>query len=225
MNGSEKPRGILVSLSGIDGAGKTTLAKASVTVMEEQGMRCKYVWGGFVSSFTIVKPLIWVLKRSVFRGERHMERSSTKGTVLKSSLLSTIYQYAALLDYIFQGFIRIGIPLTLGTNVICDRYIYDLIASIGVLLDYPSEKSLALLHACLRFLPQPQLVFLIDVPERVAYQRKDDIISPASLALRRGTYLEMAKRHRMIVLDGSRDQEELKNLVVTDVLQFIAGEG
>lgn len=221
---AKNPKPTLVCIVGLDGAGKSTLAKALVTTMEEQSMRSKYLWGGFTSSFAIFKPLIWVMKGSVFRGNRYMERSSTKGTVLKSSLLSTIYQSLALVDYIFQGFVRIRLPLAVGTNVICDRYIYDLTTSIGVLLDYPLDRTMALLDRCLRFLPEPDLVFLIDVPEAVAYQRKDDITSLNSLSVRRGTYLEMAKQHRMAVLDGCRDPEELAEIVAAEVLQHMVGD-
>lgn len=222
---AKNPRPTLVCMVGIDGAGKSTLAKGLVTIMEEQGTRCKYVWGGFTSSFTIFKPLVAVMKASVFRGNRLMQQSSTKGTVLRSSALSTVYQYLALSDYIVQGLVRIRLPLAFGTNVICDRYIYDLTTSIGVLLDYPLDRTLGLLDRCLRFLPDPDLVFLIDLPEAIAYERKDDTISLNSLSLRRATYLEMAKRHPMIVLDGSREPEELKDTVATEVSQYIMGEG
>lgn len=215
---------IFVCLVGIDGAGKSTLAKALVTTLEEQGMRCKYVWGGFTSSFTIFKPFIAVMRQTVFRGDRHMEESETKGRVLKSPLLSTVYQYLALLDYIFQGFLRIRVPLRLGTSVICDRYIYDLTTSIGVLLDYPLDRTLGLLDRCLRFLPDPDLVFLIDLPEAIAYERKDDTMSLNSLSVRRGTYLEMAKQLRMTLLDGCRDPEALKEFVAVEVLQHMVGD-
>lgn len=210
---------------GIDGSGKSTLAKALIAITEEHGIRCKYVWGGFNSSFVVFKPLVTAMKKLVFRGNNHMEESSTKGRVLKSSRLSTVYQYLALSDYIVQGLVRIRLPLAFGTNVVCDRYIYDLTTSIGVLMDYTADRTVALLDRCLRVLPRPDLVFLIDLPAALAYQRKDDVVSVDFLSVRRDIYLQMAEKHGMTILDGSRDPQELQELAAGKVLQYVAGQG
>jgi len=211
-------KSVLVCFVGIDGAGKSTLAKALTSVIEEQGIRCRYVWGGFNSSFTIFRPLLAVAKRTVFGGDKYVETSRRKGRVLKSSRLSTVYQYLALSDYIVQGLVRIRLPLAFGTNVICDRYIYDLTTSIAVLLDYTTDRTLALLDRCLRVLPRPDLVFLIDLPEALAYQRKDDVVSVDFLSVRRDIYLQMAEKHGMTILDGSSDPQELQELAAAKAL-------
>jgi thymidylate kinase len=217
-------RGQLVCFVGIDGSGKSTLARALTAIVEKQGIECHYVWGGFSSSFIIFKPLIGALKASLFSGNGHMEVSKTKGRVLKSSRLSALYQYLALTDYTIQALFKIRLPLSFGRQVVCDRYVYDLITSIGVLLDYPMDKTLALLSRCLAFLPKPDLVFLVDLPETVAYHRKDDIVSPEFLSIRRKIYLRMAQHEGMTILDGNRNPAELQQLVATKALPLITGE-
>lgn len=224
MATGENSKGILICFVGIDGAGKSTLARALTATLEKEGMSCRYVWGGFNSSFMMFKPFIAVMRKSVFYGSNHMEESRTKGRVLKSSRLSTVYQYLALSDYIVQGFVRISLPLAFGTNVICDRYIYDLTTSIGVLLDYTADRTLALLDRCLGLLPRPDLVFLIDLPEALAYQRKDDVVSLNFLSVRRDIYLQMAEEHGMTILDGTSDPQELQQLAAAKVLQYMAGQ-
>ncbi len=217
-------RGQLVCFVGIDGSGKSTLARALTAIVEKHGIECDYVWGGFSSSFIMFKPLIGALKASLFSGNGHMEVSKTKGRVLKSSRLSALYQYLALTDYTIQALFKIRLPLFFGRQVICDRYVYDLITSIGVLLDYPMDKTLALVSRCLAFLPKPDLVFLVDLPETVAYQRKDDIVSPEFLSIRRKIYLQMAQQEGMTILDGNRNPAELQQLVATKALPLITGE-
>jgi len=217
-------RGILICFVGIDGAGKSTVAKALTTITEEHGISFRYVWGGFNDSFTIFRPLLAVAKRTVFGGDKYVQTSRRKGRVLKSSRLSTIYQYLALTDYIIQALVRIRLPLAFSTNVVCDRYIYDLTTSIGVLLDYTADRTLALLDRCLGVLPKPDLVFLIDLPEALAYQRKDDVLSLDFLSVRRDIYLRMAERHGMTILDGSSDPQELQELAAAKVLQYVAGQ-
>ncbi len=224
MATSENSKGILICFVGIDGSGKSTLAKALAASLEAQGIRCRYVWMGFNDSFTVFRPLVAVAKASVFRGERYMEQSTKKGRVVKSSFLSTLYQYLMLADYTFQVFFRIRLPLAFGRNLICDRYIHDLIVAVGVLLDYSADRTMALLDHCLALLPEPDLVFLIDLPETLAYQRKDDIISLDFLSVRRDIYLQMAQRYGMTILDGSGDPQELAQLAARKVLQHMPGE-
>jgi len=217
-------KGALVCLVGIDGSGKSTLAKALVAAAQENGVRCRYVYGGFTSSFTIFRPAVALAKALVFRGNDHMETSTTKGRVLRHPRLSAAYQYLALTDYIVQIWFRIRLPLALGWNVVCDRYIYDLVASIGVLLDYSLDRTLALLRRCLAFVPRPHLTFLLDLPEALAYQRKDDIVSLDFLAARREIYLEMARHHEITLLDASASQKHLQQTVAARVFSVFRGE-
>ena len=224
MKYSTNGKGILVCFVGIDGSGKTTLANSLIASCEQHGVRCRYLWGGFNSSFTIFKPFMAVAKGTVFRGNRFMEESRTKGRVVRSTLLSTIYQYLMLVDYVFQAFFKIRVPLAFGRNVICDRYIYDLIASIAVILAYPGSRTHSLLDRSLAVVPKPDLVFLVDVPEELARKRKDDTIALDSLPLRREIYLQMARQHGMTILDGTSDPDELSRLATSKVLQYVAGE-
>jgi thymidylate kinase len=221
----ERPsRGALVCLVGMDGSGKSTLAKALRATLEERGLKSRYVYGGFTSSFTILRPVIALVRATLFRGDTHYQDSQTKGRVLKDTTLSTLYQYLALADYILQATFRIRLPLALGWNVVCDRYIYDLAVGIGVLLDYPTARTLTLLRRCLLFLPRPHLIFLLDLPESLAYQRKDDIVSVDFLKVRREIYLEMARHHEITVLNASSSPEHLQQVVTARVLNLIEGE-
>jgi len=222
--GGESPRNVLVCFVGVDGSGKSTAARALTTALQQEGMSCRYVYGGFTSSFTIFRPAVALAKALVFRGNDHMETCTTKGRVLRHPRLSAAYQYLALTDYIVQTWFRIRLPLVLGWNVVCDRYIYDLVASIGVLLDYPLERTLALLRRCLAFVPRPHLIFLLDLPEALAYQRKDDIVSLDFLAARREIYLEMARHHEITLLDASASQKHLQQTVAASVFSVFTGE-
>jgi thymidylate kinase len=138
--------------------------------------------------------------------------------------LSALYQYLAVTDYTIRAVFTIRLPLLFGKQVISDRYVYDLITSVGVVLDYPTDKTLALLRRCLVFLPKPDLVFLVDLPETVAYRRKDDIVSPEFLSVRREIYLQMAQQEGMTMLDGTCDVGELEQLVATKALRLMMGD-
>ena len=53
-------------LVGIDGSGKSTLAKALAAAAQENGVRCRYVYSGSASSFTIFRPMEGLAKALVF---------------------------------------------------------------------------------------------------------------------------------------------------------------
>jgi thymidylate kinase len=225
MRPGKNPKSVLACFVGIDGAGKSTLAKAlTANMLEEQSINCKYIWGGFNSSFVVFRPFVAVMKRLVFRGNEYMHESSTKGRALKSQVLSAWYQYLALVDYVLQALVKIRLPLALGTSVVCDRYVHDLVISIGVLLDYDRDRTMALLDRCLRVLPEPDLVFLIDLPEALAFERKGDIVSLEFLSVRRSAYLQMAEHYEMMILDGSSDPRELSRVAAGKVLRHMRGE-
>ncbi|HUU41342.1 MAG TPA: hypothetical protein VMW42_10390, partial [Desulfatiglandales bacterium] len=53
------------------------------------------------------------------------------------------------------------------------------------------------------------LVFLIDLPEEIAFTRKNDIQSVEYLRERRHIYIEMADRYGFIKLDGQAKPETI----------------
>lgn len=223
MSPGGKSKPVLVCLVGIDGSGKTTLAKGLVQMLCAHGVEASYLWGGF-AGFTLLGPLVALVKAIVIDYERDMEHVEIKGRVPKSGFVSRVYHGLLLFDYVLQAFFRIRLPLAFGRSVICDRYIYDLTTTIGVVLDYSADRTLSLLDRCLTFLPKPDLVYLVDLPEALAYERKDDIVSIDFLSVRRGVFLQMARQHGMAILDGEAEPRQLEELVVEDVLQYMEGQ-
>jgi dTMP kinase len=69
-----------------------------------------------------------------------------------------------------------------------------------------------------KVIPSPDIVFLIDVPEEIAFSRKDDVPDINYLRERRSTYLKVANWCNMIVVDGSKTLSEIENLILNKVL-------
>ena len=57
-------------------------------------------------------------------------------------------------------------------------------------------------------------MFLIDIPEEVAFHRKSDIPSIDYLNVRRDYYLSIAKEYGMVILDGTKDKDELTEFII-----------
>ena len=205
-------RGLFICFAGIDGSGKTTLANALISSLEESDVRSIYVWNRFEP--LLMKPIVTVAKAIFFRGKDYHKNyeghTKTKKRLFANLLISTTYQYFLFFDYIFQIFVRISIPLGLGKNIVCDRCVYDTVIDMVVDLNYSDKKIKSMLKNFSYFLPKPDITFLVDVPEEIAYQRKKDTPSVNYLRERREMYLDMGKEYRMVILDGSKKLEELQ---------------
>jgi len=205
-------KAFLVCFIGMDGSGKTTQAQALVESFNEKGVKSKYVHNRFQAFLT--QPFITIGKELFFRKkgkfEDYDEFVVTRGKVLQNRLLYRAYQNLLLLDYSLRSVFRVTIPLMFGKNIICDRYIFDTIVDLAVDLEYSDSKIELMLNRLSRLFPKPDMIFLMDVPAEMAYERKDDIASLEFLRERRSIYLDIAKQREAVVVDSTSDPAKLK---------------
>ena len=217
-------KALLICFAGMDGTGKTTLSKELVELLNKKGIDCKYVYGR-LEPF-ILKPFIMIGRLIFLRRvtpKSYSEYDTTRRNAIKKHLfLSRAYQHLLLFDCTLQIFFKVKLPLIFGKTIVCDRYIYDtVITDLSRYLDYSEDRVTNLLDALLRFFPEPDISFLIDVPEEIAFQRKDDIPSVEYLKMLRKMYLNAGKEYRMVTLDGSKSLEELTSLIKNKVFKEV----
>ena len=214
--------GILICFIGIDGSGKSTLAKTLIENMSEHGIKIEYTWCKFESS--LLKVLIFIKNKLFVQGDdwkKNYEISlKIKKNLFKKRFAYTLYECFVLLDYRFQIIRKIAIPLKLGRNLVCDRYIYDTIVDLAVDLDYSDEKVMNRINQLLNFAPKPDLVFLVDLPEEVAFSRKDDVPSIEFLYEKRKVYKKIEEAFEMVSLDGTNSLQELNEKIEKEVIKL-----
>lgn len=221
----KRKKGIFICFTGMDGVGKTTLAKALLALMREEGFEGRYVHSR-LNPF-ISKPVMLAGLALFLRGkEKHQsydEYASRKKRLFENRFLSTIYLYFISFDYLLQILFKIKIPLMRGINIICDRYIYDtVILDLTMDLNYSINKTNRVIANWLIFLPKPDLVFLADAPEEIVFTRKNDIPSLDYLKEIRSIFLKVGKNSNMIVLDSSKPIEEVEEVAVDKVREFLS---
>ena len=213
----------LICFTGMDGAGKTTLAKSLVEEMKKRGLKCNYVYGRYKPF--LARPALAFGKFLFLRGrdiKEYEDYSSAKRDVVRRySLVTSIYQKILLFDYSLQLLTKIIFPKMLGRTVICDRYVYDTVMNDIPRADDDFDHLKRLIEKCFHIAPVPDLIFLIDLAEEIAYYRKDDTPSIGYLKERRKTYLSIGEEYNMRLLDGCKDLTELKEQVRKDVFEYI----
>ena len=222
-----RERGIFICLTGIDGSGKTTLAKSLAnTIIEGKRFNLKYAHGSFEPF--ILKPLIIAGKMIFLRAKNEFNDfqgyfDAKRDFSNKHRLLSLFYQHVLFSAYFLRILRKIRIPLMFGNHIISDRYVYDSLINLGLNLGYSNKEIQRTIQRYLRSIPKPDLVFLIDVPEEVAYWRKNDLPSIDYLRQRRRIYLYLEKEYEMVILDGTKDLRDLKAIIQSRVVEFVRG--
>ncbi len=222
---AKSKRSTFICFTGMDGAGKTTLAKSLLSAMGENGFKSHYVHSRlkpFISRLPMQAGIALFL-RGRDKHQSYGEYAGRKKRLFKNSFLSRIYSFFLSIDYFLQILFKIKIPLMRGRNIICDRYIYDtVILDLAVDLNYPPDKTARVIRSWQSFLPKPDLVFLVDAPEEIVFARKDDIPSLDYLKEVRSIFLRVGEDSNMIILDSSKPVEEVERVAIDKARDFLS---
>lgn len=215
MKGTKKGRPLLICFVGIDGSGKSEQARRTVAWLNGQGVRTQYVWNIF-EPWLLGFPMK-VARRLFLRGKDmfgdYDEYREARGQVIRKSRLATIFNSCFFVEYLVRFSPRVKWAMWRGKTVVCDRYVFDAAVGAAANFGHSDGRVKKTVRGLLRFMPGPDVVFFIDLPEEVAFRRKNDIPSPSYLTERRRLYLALADDYGMIVVDGCMPVEEIQAAV------------
>lgn len=210
--------GTLVTLSGIDGSGKSTISKQLSKTLEEEGFRTSYHYGRYTSK--LARPIMVLgetYAQSSSEGD-YEEYSKQKSNLLSSNLAKNVYEGVLMADYIPFLYMSLKINLMFNDYVICDRYFYDtILKNFGgqVVKDY--EDAIKLLNKYQRFVPTPDYSYFLEIPIEEAMRRKDDIPSIKYIQEQQALYEEFVPHTHMKQIDGSADINDIVNEIQEEI--------
>lgn len=210
-----------ICFTGIDGSGKTTVARKCVENLYLIGYNAKYVYCRYVPILTrpvlIVSKSLFYHKENFFQDYSHYSNRK-KETAKKYPYLAILYQKLLIFDYKIQIFFKVIVPLTYGKIIICDRYYYDtIVTDLAIDFGYTQNEIIKAFGSFAKC-PEPDLKIFIDVPEIIAYSRKNDIPSIQYLIDRRESYVMIANLKNMITIDGTQSIDKIHNIATELVL-------
>jgi len=208
----------IVCITGVDGAGKTTLAHELVFSLKTEGKSSIYLYGRI---YPMVSRILMVLGRSIWLNGRdqwcnYESYSIKKNETMRNRLLKWMYTSAILVDFYPQIWLKLILHYYKGRIIVLDRYIYDtVISDLSAHLNYSMRETVKAIHLGLLILPTPDMTFLVDLPEEVAYSRKNDVPHIDYLKERRRSYQQIVSRPEVIKINGESPIEE----IIEDMLE------
>jgi dTMP kinase len=197
-------RGLLIAFEGLDQSGKQTQAESLRDRLTTAGRTVQLL------SFPDYQTVIGAEIGRALRGERDYGAD-----VMQLLYVANRYEYKT----------KILRELDAGTILVCDRYLASSVA-------YGEAQGLdgAWLREIQKYLPQPDVTFLLDIPPEVSARRKQHERDKyerdlALLGRVRESYLAQAKAGGWVRLDADRDRDAVAEDVYSAVRSRLGPEG
>jgi thymidylate kinase len=196
---------LLVSFSGIDGAGKTTQIENLIATLDEAGLRVRLI--AFWDDIATMRRLREALGHAIFKGEIGVgapdKPVNRRDKNIQNPFTIAMRMVLCLIDAAGMKFTIARIRKTSDADVIIfDRYLYDQLVNLGI--RYRAARIYTRL--LLNFIPHPDIAYLLDADPVAARTRKPEY--PVEfLRNTRACYLAISKNAGMKLIHAGTPQE------------------
>jgi thymidylate kinase len=211
----------LIVMMGLDGSGKSTQARYACEWLRDRGFPAQVVWMRGESYLTrpvlrIGKALLRAPKEEkrgagIGSGGSYRRYVAGKQSMFRNPILRAVWKTLTLIDLYIT--FRVAFRRVAGDTrvVILDRYVYDSLIDIDTAFGSDGAEAVGMLRSpLLALFPEPDAVFLLEIPPEEAMKRKDDIPSIAYLEERHGLYEKFADLTGAIRVDTTGSIEQVR---------------
>lgn len=210
------PAPLLVSLSGVDCAGKSTQIALLADALRQRGHRPEVFWyrPGYSRELDVLRAAIRRLRPKLLptsdqteARQRTFSRPNVRRSWVAAAVADTLLQYGVKIRALRAG----------GRSVICDRYIHD--ALLDLELAFPDLAPENAIRSLFDLCPQPDYSFLLMLPRETMYQRMEKKQEPFSEPIERRNrryeaYATLARTGQLMVLDSTRPIEQVHHTIL-----------
>lgn len=210
-------KNLLITFSGLDGAGKSTQINLLVQRLHTKGEHTKYFWsrGGYTGLMVQSKDLMrLILGRKIPTSGPSRQRTQ----MLRKRWVRQLWLMLAILDLIrIYGF-QLRYWLWKDYTIICDRYIWDTLVDFQLNFREENIGEWWLWRILVRITPSPNASFLLLIPVDESINRSNIKGEPyrnsaEELAERLHQYENLSGNGTWYILDGRNSVTDLQNQI------------
>jgi energy-coupling factor transporter ATP-binding protein EcfA2 len=164
-----------VIFTGVDGSGKTTLAKLLVTYLRKKKGRVLYVW---IKSLHL---LAYYISRIFEISNRFELIVNPNGMLIKRFYVKGLGSFCAVWPFIeFISVLpwvvlKVYLPIFFGYTVITDRYLIDTLITVSTRIGDPNLSRRFLGRLMLKLIPKDSVVIQLNADLNTILERRKDI--------------------------------------------------
>lgn len=193
-----------ICLIGIDGSGKTTHALRILSNLQESGAKSKYVWFG--TPYFLSYPFMLICRILGLTETHHLQNGLTvsEHQYHLNKPVALISPWIQFLDLSFFVFVRVYLAVFLGFTVVCDRFVYDILAEIMADVNDDTLDRRIIGRLILGLKPKYAAVFLLDLDEVTALRRRRDVPNLKYLTKRRNNLRLIAEHLNIKIINANQ---------------------
>jgi len=200
-----RQRGPVVTFSGVDGSGKTTLALAAADELRRQGYRVRILR---VYPISVMAVAGWMLA-NILPGRAPAQKEQAQGR--RSGAISALWKRLVFQADYFMLWALVRFLSGRGFAVVCDRYAYD---SLVTLL-HDGACSEEFFERFVTMAPPPDAAFYLRADEKVIFGRRSKADSKPAQSLNE-YYLKLTDFGDFWIVDtsdGRQARSEIRGIL------------
>ena len=209
---------VLVSLTGLDGSGKSSAIRVLSEAMSLCEIPVRVVWsrGGFTLPAQAAKRATRAMMGEKVPGPAAMEE---KRRWLSGRFVGAMFAGFVVAEQSVHYMLRVIFPRWRGFSIVCDRYAYDTWADLEVKLSGSPGIARAAGGLLLAIAPEPDLAILLRLEPAEAARRKPADAAMAVLVAQAEIFDRMAAMCSLHVIDAGRPDADVIDEVVDVALR------
>lgn len=214
-------RPFVVTLSGIDGSGKTAHARTLVEALQLCELNAEYVWsrGGSTGIVRIVNRLRLHRRSTVNEpSDDAVDTLTRRRRRFSNPFVAFCWAWLVAIEQLWTFNVAVRLRSHLWRILVLDRCVYDTAIEMDLSLPKDARWSRRAIPIMLGLTPRPHRAYVLDVTTEIARTRKADEHWHVDLPVERQRYLALTHEREMTVLSNSGAFEECSDALIRDVM-------
>ena len=201
-----------IYVTGADGTGKSTQARLVIDHLRSQGIQCRHLWLRFPFFFSL--PLLLYAR---WRGYSWYEKDGGVRhgywDFRNSWGLRVLLPWVLFLDATLAAVRKVYIPLWLGSTLVCERFVWDMLVDLAVAFGDGDIHRRLPGRLYMHLLPRDTVIILLDLDSETIRGRRTDLKADRRLDARLQAFRSMAITYSIPVISSTIPIEEVNQRI------------